>query len=297
MMVYFSELVSALIIAVVQGLTEWIPVSSTGHLVLFERLLSFQGGLVFDVALHFGTLMAVFVYFGGDIVEIVRDVLSGRWDSGNGRLGILVIVATVPAAIVGFLLRDLFEIAFTSLGVTALGFAVTGLFLFISSMEIGKMGSNRKVPTYSPLVKAENGVSRKVIGGGRDVSGDGLISGFGYGKAILVGVAQVFALFPGISRAGATIGSGLLLGLDEKEAMKFSFLMSVPVIFGANLLAIGNSTLPPEMVWATLVSFVVGLATIHLLYRYVLTSKKNLRWFGVYALLLGAVLGGWVFFR
>jgi len=117
---------------------------------------------------------------------------------------------------------------------------------------------------------------------------------FGYGKAMLVGLSQIFALFPGISRSGSTIGTGLLLGLDEKRAVKFSFLMSIPVIFGANILAIGNSTLPPSLIWATLVSFFVGLLAIHLLYKFVLTSRKNLRWFAGYALLLAAGLGTWL---
>ena len=85
-----NELISALIIAVVQGLTEWMPISSSGHLILFEKLLDYSGGLMFDVALHFGTLMAVFVYFGGDIVDIVKDFTSLNWSSENGRLGLLI---------------------------------------------------------------------------------------------------------------------------------------------------------------------------------------------------------------
>jgi len=255
-----GELLTSLVIAVVQGLTEWLPVSSSGHLILFESLLSFEGGLMFDVALHFGTLMAVFVYFGGDIVDIVREVLSGRWRSGNGRLGILVVVATVPAALFGYFFKGIFEMAFGSLGIVALGFAVTGIFLMISS--IGGKGVRK----------------------------------LSYVGALLIGLAQIFALFPGISRSGATIGAGLLLGLREKEALKFSFLMSIPIIFGANILTIGNQTLPPILIWATLVSFFVGLLTIHLLYKKILVRRENLRWFGVYALILALVLGVWVLF-
>jgi len=253
-----SDLIGALVVAIVQGLTEWLPISSSGHLVLFSKLIGYSGGMLFDVALHFGTLMAVFVYFGSDIVDIVKDLLSGKWNSENGRLGLMVLVATIPAVIVGFLFKDVFESVFSSLWITALGFGVSGLFLFIGSIDL----KNKK--------------------------------GFGYGKSLLVGCAQVFALFPGISRSGSTISSGLLLGLDEKAAMKFSFLMSVPVIFGANILTIGNNTLPPTLIWATLVSFVVGLATIHLLYKYILTTRKNLRWFAIYALILA--IGSGIYF-
>ena len=253
-----GELLLALLIAVVQGITEWVPVSSSGHLVLVERLLGFEGGLLFDVALHFGTLMAVFVYFGKDITDIIQDFLKGCFETENGRLGLLLIIATIPAVIVGFLFKDAFEVAFSSLGIVALGFGVTGLFLFIASLDFSR--------------------KRRELG---------------YGGSFLIGIAQAFSLFPGVSRSGATMSSGLLLGLREKAAVKFSFLMSIPVIFGANILIIGNRSLEPSLIWATLVSFIIGLLTLHLLYRYVLTSRRNLRWFGAYTLLLALAVGIW----
>jgi len=249
------EFISALLLAVIQGATEWFPVSSSGHLVLFERLLGYEGGLLFEVALHFGTLMAVFVYFGKDITDIIKDLVMGRWGSQNGRIGLLLIVASIPAAIVGFFAKDIFG-ALSSLNVVAFGFGITGLLLFIGSLDY----------------KKEKGV-------------------FGYGKAFLVGIAQALAIIPGISRSGATISSGVLLGLDEKNAMKFAFLMSIPIIFGANIVAVGNQTLPSELIWATLVSFIVGLLSIHVVFKYVLTHRKNFRWFALYCLLLAAGLG------
>lgn len=255
------ELISALILAVVQGVTEWLPVSSSGHLVLAERILGYNGGLEFSVALHFGTLMAVFVYFGKEITDIFQDLLRARWKSEHARLGFLLIVATIPAAIVGYLFRDVFREIFSDLGIVALGFGVTGLFLLIASLDFGK---------------------RKEI------------KNMGFANAFLIGLSQIFALFPGISRSGATISSGLVLGLKEKEAIKFSFLMSIPVIFGANIIAIGNKTLEAELVWATIVSFLVGIITIHFLYKFVLTSRRNLRWFAVYALLLALMLGAYI---
>ncbi|MCH7567951.1 MAG: undecaprenyl-diphosphate phosphatase [Nanoarchaeota archaeon] len=262
-MVFVSELVSALILAVVQGLTEWVPVSSSGHLILFERLLGFSGGLTFNVALHFGTLMAVFVYFGKDITDIIQDLLRGKWKSEHGRMGLLLIIASIPAAIIGFLVKDFFESVLSGLGVVALGFGITGLFLLIASFHF-------------------NG---KKIGGMKKL---------GYGNAFLIGIAQALSIVPGISRSGATISSGVLLGLNEKNAMRFAFLMSIPVIFGANIIFIGNQTLPKELIWATLVSFIVGLASIHVIFKYVLIFKKNFRWFGIYCLLLALAIGIWL---
>jgi len=268
-----SDFLSALILAVIQGVTEWFPVSSSGHIVLFEGILGYQGGLQFNVAVHFGTLMAVFVYFGKEITDIFRDFLSARWNTEEGRLAWLIIVASVPAGILGFLARDFFESTFSDLRVVVFGFGITGLFLLISSIDTT---SFRKRSSMSQ----EKHMSLKEMG---------------YGKAFLVGIAQALAIVPGISRSGATISSGLLFGLSEKAAMKFSFLMAIPIIFGANIFVIGNNTLSSDLIWATLVAFVVGLLAIHVVFKYVLTKRKNLRWFGFYCILLAIALGMWVF--
>src|SRR3989344_890255 len=153
-----NEFISSLILAVIQGATEWLPISSSGHLVLFEKILGFKsGGIQFDVALHFGTLMAVFVYFGKDIVDIIEQILKGNWKSKEAKLGFL---------------------------------------LFIASLDF----KNKK----------------------KEV---------GFLDSVLIGFGQAVSILPGVSRSGATISTGLLRGLDEKTAVKFSFLMSIPVIF------------------------------------------------------------------
>ncbi len=251
-----SEFISALILAIIQGITEWVPISSSGHLVLFERFLGYSGGLLFDVSLHFGTLMAVFVYFGKDIVDILEDLLKGKFKSENGRLGLMLIVGSIPAFLIGFFAKDYFDSVFTNLGVLALGFALTGMFLFIASLP-----------------------------------GNVKVDKLGWRGAFFIGVTQALAIVPGISRSGSTISGGIMLGLDEKAAMKFAFLLSIPVVFGANVISIGNSALPPELIWATLVSFIVGLASIHLIFSYVLVSRKNLSWFGLYCILLAIGIG------
>lgn len=143
-MILTSDILSALILAVVQGITEWLPISSSGHLVLFEHFLKYSGGLLFEVALHFGTLMAVFVYFGKDIVDILRDFFSGRWKSENGRLGFFLIIASIPAGIFGFFALKIFDSIFSNLILVGMGFMVTGVLLlivgFTSIKGEGKLG-------------------------------------------------------------------------------------------------------------------------------------------------------------
>ena len=259
-MVFVNELFSAIILAVVQGITEWFPVSSSGHLIIFEKILSYEGGLLFQVALHFGTLMAVFIYFGKDITDIIKDVLSFKFDTEHGKMGLLLIVATIPAGIVGFFAKNFFDTLLSSLGIIALGFGITGLILLIASSTANKSKINE-------------------------------IKRLSYRNALLIGIIQAIAIIPGISRSGTTIAAGILLGMSEKTAMKFSFILSIPVIFGANIITIGNQTLPKELIWATLVSFIVGFLFLHLTFKYILVKRKNLRWFAVYALLLALGLG------
>ena len=259
-----GNFIALMVLAVLQGITEWFPISSSGHLVLFSKILGYSNSVEMDVAMHFGTLMAVFVYFGKDIIDILEDLLKGRWASPRARIGWFILVASVPTAIIGFIFKKYFELAFESLAIVALGFAITSVVLMIASLDLGKK-----------RVEKEN---------------------MGFFRAFWIGVAQAVAIFPGISRSGSTISAGLFSGLDERDAMRFSFLLSIPAVFGASLVSIGNNVLPKELFWATLVSFVVGMATIHLLLKVVLTSRKNLRWFALYVLLLAIGIGIYLLF-
>jgi undecaprenyl-diphosphatase len=243
--------VANIILAIVQGLSEWFPISSSGHLVLFSYLLGVESYIQLDVALHFGTLMAVFVYFGKDISDILEDILKGRWKSQNAKMGFLLVLSAIPAALMGVFFKKYIESAFNSMLIVSIGFGITSMFLFISSLNLRK--------------KKE------------DIS---------YKDSFLIGLAQAFAILPGVSRSGSTIGSGLLLGLEEKTAVRFSFLMSIPVIFGAGILELGSNQLSPDFILPTLIAFAIGLATIHLLLKIIVNSKKNLRWFAIYCLLL-----------
>jgi undecaprenyl-diphosphatase len=256
-----EDILLKVFLAIVQGVTEWIPVSSSGHLFLIQQIFGVDYGLYFDISLHLGTLLAVFVYFGKDLIAMLEDVLRLRTNTDNFKLAILVLIASIPAGFVGFFFFDLFSTAFRNLLILAFGFAITSMVLFIASFD---------------LKKRKEKVNFK--------------------DSILIGFAQVLALFPGISRSGMTISSLFLLGIKEKNALKFSFLMSIPVILGANIVSLGNESLSTELIFVTFISFISGLITIHLLYNFVLTSKKNLRWFGLYALLLSIFIFLYYFF-
>lgn len=259
-----DNFVALLIMALVQGVAEWFPISSSGHLVLLSRILRVENSIQTDVAMHFGTLVAVFVYFGRDITAIIEDVLKGRWGSKNARIGGLIVVASIPAAIVGFVFEKYFEVAFSSLLIVMIGFLITAVILVIASLDL-----------RVKKVEKEN---------------------MGWLRALWIGCAQALAIFPGISRSGSTISAGLLSGLDEGDAMRFSFLLSIPAVFGASIVSIGNNTLPRELVWATLVSFIAGMISIHALLKIVVNSRKNLRWFALYCFLLAAGIGIYLLF-
>lgn len=251
-----NEFIASLVLAFVQGISEWFPISSSGHLVMFSYFLGFVNTIEFDVALHFGTLMAVFVYFGREITDIIEDIFRGSWKSENAKIGWMILVSAIPAAFAGYFLRSVFELAFGSIGIVAIGFGITSISLFIASLNLGK--------------------KRKDMG---------------YRDSFLIGIAQAFAIFPGVSRSGSTISTGLILGLNEEKAVKFSFLMSIPVIFGAGLLELGARKLDASYLLPTFVAFIVGLLTIHLLLKIVINSRKNLRWFALYCLALAIGLG------
>jgi undecaprenyl-diphosphatase len=197
-------------LGLVQGLTEFLPVSSSGHLVLAEKILGLEpGNLRFEVAMHLATLLAVFAVFGGKILKLARAVLlgrirlvDGRWrfSDQNLRLALLLLLATIPAAAVGLLLDDLIEKAFANPLAVSLALLVTGGILF----GTGKIARRR---------------------------GD-----LNWKNSLLIGLSQALAIFPGISRSGSTISAGIYSGVDQEKAAEFSFLLSIPVILGAGLL-------------------------------------------------------------
>ena len=204
------DLLQALILGIVQGATEYIPVSSSAHLVLVPWLLGWPDpSFEFEVLVQLGTLMGVFVFFWQDIIAIVRAVLAGLMQrqpfaTFEARLGWLVVVATIPAVVLGLLFKDYFEAAYS-----APVFA-GGLLIFTAAL----------------LVAAERFGSRE-----RD------LETMNWLDAVIVGFWQVAAMLPGISRSGATISGAVLKGFNRTSAARFSFLMSIPALLGAGIIA------------------------------------------------------------
>jgi undecaprenyl-diphosphatase len=249
------SLLDALWLGVVQGLTEFLPVSSDGHLALAHAFLgaSSSEDLFFDLVLHLGTLFAVLLVFGRDLVHFTRDALvalralpkhglrATLAQSEGLRLGVLMVLALVPTAVIGLLLKKpVEEHAFSSAGVAALIF-VNGVTLWLSR--------------YAPLLApSETGALHAI--------------GLTPMRAILVGIAQGLAVLPGISRSGSTIVALLLLGAQRDRSAQFSFLMSIPAILGAFVLTLDRGSLaagladPAPYLLGTAVSAVVGVVAL-----------------------------------
>jgi undecaprenyl-diphosphatase len=252
----------AIILGIIQGLTEFLPVSSTAHLRIIPALLGWQDpGAAFTAVIQLGTLVAVLVYFAREIASITRDTLTGK-----GTLGWMIAVGTVPVVVLGLLFKYHIESTLRSLYVVA--FAMIGLALVLALAEWFES-------------------RRKALRGMGEV---------GWLDAIVVGCAQAVALIPGSSRSGCTITGALFMGLNRETAARFSFLLSLPAVFAAGIFELvkarhdllSNQEHVLALVAATVISFVVGYASIAFLLGYL---KKHTTWvFIVYRLALGAIL-------
>ncbi|MEW6522135.1 MAG: undecaprenyl-diphosphate phosphatase [Bacillota bacterium] len=254
----------AIFLGVVQGLTEFLPVSSSGHLVILQDLLGVQmPGLSFEVMVHGGTLVAVFLAFGEQVWYVVRGVLAVVFGKSRhpshreaARIAVALLVGSVPAAVAGVGLRRLFEAWFQSPSLAGLGLICTGLVL-IAGGRLGRTGR-----------------------GLREV---------GFGRALVIGVAQAVALVPGISRSGSTITAGLWMGLQRQAAAEFSFLLSIPAVAGALFLDIKELVQSPAGVegvalWLGAMSAAVsGYFAIRVLLRFLRTGRYYLFAYYVWA--------------
>jgi undecaprenyl-diphosphatase len=263
------ELLQAILLGVVQGLTEFLPVSSSGHLLLGQYFLGLDQqrfGLSFDVALHLGTLVALVTYFWRDLLRMARAFIRSFTRGRNladpdQRLAYLVVASTVPAALIGFFFEDFFE-AVRDPWVVVLILVLVGV-LFIVGEAVG-----------SRIRQAEK---------------------LGFFGAVAIGLAQAAALVPGVSRSGATITVGLFLGLRREEAARFSFLMSVPIIAGAGSLKLSEAVsegmgLSEAILFGAgfLSSAVVGYLAIRFLLNFL--TDHSLRAFAYYRFALAAVV-------
>ena len=239
-------------LGIIQGLTEFLPVSSSGHLVLFSKFFGVEESLFLSILLHCATLLSILVVFHKDVWEIIRHPFSQKT--------MMFVVATIPTCLIVLVLMPIVKQSFAG-GLLPICFVISAcLLLFAENSKSGKTGKP---------------INNKT--------------------AFWIGVAQGFAVFPGISRSGATISAGLLQGADRKEVAKFSFLMSIPVILLSLLMeifeivAVGENVSLP--VFPTIASFfaafAVGIFAIKAMMK--ITEKANLKWFSLYLAIISIV--------
>jgi len=263
------SILEAMLLGLLQGLTEFLPVSSSGHLVVAQSLIpNFQQpGVLFDALLHMGTLLAVVVFYKKDFALILSSLLPGsprdnKKRKEGRRLLYIIILGSIPTAIIGFLFKDQVEALFVRPKLVGVMLLITGGILALSDRV--------------------------------EARGKGLAGMKGW-KAVVIGIFQGIAVIPGISRSGVTIASGIMLGLKREFAMEYSFILAVPAVFGAVVLEAVRH-LPAFISDVDLVAYILGMCvagfvgylTIGWLFK--LLQMKRLVYFGIYCFIIGMLV-------
>ncbi|MGJ8455610.1 undecaprenyl-diphosphate phosphatase [Pseudothermotoga sp. U03pept] len=229
------------LLAITQGITEFLPVSSSGHLVFLGELLGIKAELPFAAMLHLGTLLAVFLFAVNSLLRALKNV----------KVVLNLVVSTIPAVVVGFTMNEKVEEIFSNTKVLPIFFCITSFLLLISSFR----------------------------------DGNKILEEMKFSDALIIGLFQALAILPGVSRSGATLAGALLLGFKKDDALSYSFLLAIPVIGGAGLLEF--SQMDPSWFYLGVISFVVGLGSLFVLKKIVLSQK--LRIFADYCLLIAVI--------
>ncbi|MDD5264054.1 MAG: undecaprenyl-diphosphate phosphatase [Candidatus Bipolaricaulis sp.] len=258
-------MIQYLLLGIVQGVTEFLPVSSSGHLALVEWLLGFDPpGVLLETCLHLGTVAAVIVVFRSDIADLFRALTHRGTLERRKEIGFLI-VATIPIVVVGFLARGRIDEAFASLRLMGIGWLVVGLLLLF--VDRAARRSRKRLPAFV--------------------------------DAVVIGAAQAASLLPGFSRSGLTISAGVLRGIDSGKAVRFSFLLSIPALVGAavlNLAEMGASGGLGHVEWYGVLlgagaAFLIGLGAARVLLSVV--ARGQFWVFGIYSILVGAAAVVW----
>ena len=265
--------IQAIILGIFQGVTEFLPISSSGHLVVLQHFFGIkEGNLFFTEMLHFGTLISIFIVYFNDIIKIIAEFFKMlgqgiknkkiRVTNIYQKMAILIILGSIPTAIIGLVFKDTFEKLYNSILAISIAFLITGFILWFVDKK-----------------------SR----GNKDIKDMNFID------SILIGIFQGAAIAPGISRSGSTIAGGLFRGLNRKLATEFSFLLALPATFGAGLLGIkevidtGSQTqFSAPLVVGVIVSTIVGVISIRILIK--LLENEKLYYFSYYLWALGIIL-------
>lgn len=254
----------AIILGIIQGIAEFLPISSSAHLIIYPYLFGWsKSSFAFDVALHFGTMLAIVVLFFKEWLDLfigaVKDVKTKK-KSTNGKMFWYLVAATIPAAIAGFLLDDIVEnVIRDKIWIIAISLAVMGMFIFLGDKWANKY--------YKKQTKFED-ITLK--------------------QAIIIGISQAFAIIPGFSRSGTTILAGRLQGISKEAITKFTFLLSVPVIAGAAILKVSDLVFTKEVVIGIISSFAMGIISIKFLLNYI--KKHDFSVFAFYRVILSVIV-------
>ncbi len=255
------SLINAIVLGIVQGLTEFLPVSSSGHLVIAEHLLPgwHQPGIVFEVLLHLATLLAVVIFFRHDLSLLIKSIYSsGPQAAKQRRFLLMLLLATIPTGIIGLAGKKIFVPLFNRLDVVGGMLLITALLLWLAE---------RQAP--EKLTKNSTRVT----------------------DAILIGITQGLAIIPGISRSGSTIAVAMLLEIEPRAAARFSFILSIPAICGAALLNIREiSTIPSNQILTCLCGALAALVTglMALKFLLMIIEERRLNIFAIYCLIVGS---------
>ncbi len=252
------DFLQSILLGIIQGISEFLPISSDGHLVLFQRILGFEGGsLAFNVTLHAGTLLSVICVYYRDLIKMI--------DWRFVRMGV---ISSIPTALIGLLMKKYFDFENTSLHLVAFFFALSGLALFFAQKKTNYLARTE--------VSLENVLDQITIK-----------------KAIFIGIAQGLAVLPGLSRSGSTIATALLFSCSGPVAAFYSFAISIPAIFGACLLELSDAQVAsadiPFYILGAVTSFVVGYFSLRLL-QFIFLKRINLAYFSYYLWCLSAIL-------
>lgn len=258
------EIIKSIVLGIIQGIGEFLPISSSAHLILVPYLFGWSShSMSFDIALHFGTLLAILTVFFKDWWELIigayNKVTKGK-ESLNNRMFWYLIIATIPGAIFGFILSDTIEEKLRPMiWPIALLLAIMGILIFLGDRWADK---HYRIETEFKYISLT--------------------------QAIIIGLSQALAVIPGFSRSGTTILAARLTGLSKTAATKFTFLLSVPIIAGATILKLPELTINIETIIGVTVSFIVGLLSIKFLLNYV--KKHDFSVFAVYRVIFAIII-------